>query len=59
MPVGAAVPLAAFMVAVNWVVADEAMPAGLAVNVVAVLIAGAVTVTTADPLELAKFPVGE
>ena len=55
LPVGTAVPLAAFTVAVSWVVAVDAMVDGLAAtDVVVVTTTGAVTVTVADPDELAK-----
>jgi hypothetical protein len=57
-PVGAALPLAGFTVATSWVVAVEAILAGVAVTDVVVLTTGAVTVTATDADELAKFPVG-
>lgn len=59
LPVGAADPLAAFMVAVNCVVAVEAMVVGFAVTVVVVLTTGGgVTETVVVPVELPKLPVG-
>jgi hypothetical protein len=58
MPVGAVVPLAGLTVAVNCVVAVDAMLTGLAARVVVVATAGVVTVTVVDAVELEKFPVG-
>jgi hypothetical protein len=58
LPVGAVLPLAGFTVAVNCVVAVDAMVRGLAASVVAVATAGAVTVTVVDAVALEKFPVG-
>ena len=53
VPVGAALPLAGFTVAVSTVFAEEGMLAGLAVTVVVVAMS---SVTVADPEELAKPP---
>jgi hypothetical protein len=58
VPVGAVLPLAGFTVAVNCVVAVDAMVRGLAARVVVVATAGAVTVAVVDAVVLEKFPVG-
>lgn len=58
LPVGAALPVADLTVAVNRVDPVAAMLVGFAVTVVMVATGGAVTLTVADPDELAKFPVG-
>lgn len=56
VPVGAALPVAAFTVAVSVVEALCARLAGLAVSVVVVAVSGAVTVTvTAAETDAAKF----
>jgi hypothetical protein len=58
LPVGTAAQLAAFTVAVNCVVAVEAIVVGLAATVVAVATgAGGVTLTDAEAVEFAKLPV--
>jgi type IV secretory pathway TrbD component len=57
VPVGAALALAGFTVAVKTVLAEEVMLVGLAATVVVVLIGAAVTAIVTEPLEFAKLPV--
>ena len=58
LPGGAADPLAGLTVAVKSVVPVEAIEVGLAASAVVVAtIGGGVTVTVAEPVELAKLPV--
>jgi hypothetical protein len=59
IPDGAALPVAALIVAVTRVVPLCAIAAGLAVTVVAVFTGGAVTVTVTEPVEPAKLPFAE
>jgi|SRR5580658_5878592 hypothetical protein len=55
LPATAALPLAAFTIAVNWVVALNAMLAGLAATTVVVATGDAVTSTIAEPADTAKL----
>jgi hypothetical protein len=57
LPVGVVLPLAAFTVAVNTVLAEDAMLAGFAATVVAVA-TGADVVTVTVPVEPRNVPVG-
>jgi type IV secretory pathway TrbD component len=57
VPVGAALPVAGFTVAVKTAPAEEAMLAGFAATVVVVLTGGAVTAIVSELLEFAKLPV--
>jgi hypothetical protein len=59
VPAGAALPLAAFTVAVNTVLAEDNILAGLAETVVVVPTGGAVTAIIVEPLEFEKLPVAE